>query len=181
MLSSPPGVSICKRQYQSPEPLSVDRRYRNSKSDNIRRVVCDPLGSGYWETGATVVSGLAIGCDTAAHSGCLSVHGETIAVLAHGLDRVYPAVNRELVGEILDTGGCLLSEYPPKTRPFPANFVERDELQAGLSDGVIVVETGVKGGTMHTVRFSQEQRKPLACVKHPQNSLQIRRLSATPC
>lgn len=119
------------------------------------------------ETGATVVSGLAIGCDTAAHSGCLSVHGETIAVLAHGLDRVYPAVNRELVGEILDTGGCLLSEYPPKTRPFPANFVERDELQAGLSDGVIVVETGVKGGTMHTVRFSQEQRKPLACVKHP--------------
>jgi DNA processing protein len=87
--------------------------------------------------------------------------------LAHGLDRVYPAANKVLAKQIVERGGALVSEYAPGTRAFPGNFVDRDRLQIGLSDALLVAETGVTGGTMHTVRFCQEQRKPLACIAHP--------------
>ena len=117
--------------------------------------------------GFVIVSGLAIGCDAAAHSGCLSVGGQTVAVMAHGLDNVYPSKNRLLSDRILDSGGCLVSEYSPGTRPRGNFFVERDRLQSGLSAAVIVIETDLKGGTMHTARFCLEQRRLLACVVHP--------------
>lgn len=115
----------------------------------------------------TVVSGLAKGCDAEAHRGCLANDGQTVAVMAHGAEKVYPAENRTLAYEILDKGGCWLSEYPPKSRIFRSNFVERDRLQPGLSDGLIVVETGLNGGTMHAVRFAQKQGRKIACVEHP--------------
>jgi len=114
-----------------------------------------------------VVSGLAEGCDTAAHLGCLSVKGATIAVLAHGLGSIYPRSNTRLAERIAAEGGCLIAEYPPGIPPMPGNFVSRDRLQSGLSRGVVVVETDVVGGTMHTVRFAQEQRRLLAAVDHP--------------
>lgn len=119
------------------------------------------------ECGLVVVSGLAIGCDTLAHRGCLEGSGRTVAVLAHGLDQVHPASNRKLADEIGGTGGALVSEYAPGTPPRRNYFVERDRLQAGLSAGVLVIETDVDGGTMHTVRFAQEQRRLLACIDHP--------------
>jgi DNA processing protein len=117
--------------------------------------------------GLIVVSGLAIGCDAAAHKGCLDAGGQTVAVMAHGLDQIYPAQNRDLSHSILDSGGCLVSEYPPGTKPRSNFFVERDRLQSGLSAAVIIVETDVKGGTMHTARFCLEQRRLLGCVVHP--------------
>jgi DNA processing protein len=119
------------------------------------------------EKGIGVVSGLAIGCDTAAHTGCLAANGQTIAVLAHGLDTVSPARNRDLASQIQDANGSLVSEYPIGTPARRNSFVDRDRLQIGLSDGLLVVETGVKGGTMHTVKYCGEQEKPLACLDHP--------------
>lgn len=119
------------------------------------------------ETGFAVVSGLAHGCDTFAHEGCLDATGVGVAVLAHGLDKVYPAANRDLARRLLDKGGCLVSEYPVGTAPARTAFAERDRIQSGLSDGIFVVETDVKGGTMHTVRFAREQLRPIACVSHP--------------
>lgn len=119
------------------------------------------------DKGIVIVSGLAIGCDTAAHTGCLEAGGQTVAVMAHGLDHVYPAQNRALAERILDSGGCLVSEYPPGVRPRGNFFVERDRLQSGLSAAVIIVETDVKGGTMHTARFCLEQRRLLGCLVHP--------------
>jgi DNA processing protein len=124
------------------------------------------LGSAF-AAEATVVSGLARGCDTQGHLGCLEAGGTAVAVLAHGLDRVYPRENTELAVAIAETGGCLVSEYPIGTRPFRSYFVERNKLQAALSDAVIVVETDINGGTMHTVKFAVEQHKPVACVQHP--------------
>jgi DNA processing protein len=115
---------------------------------------------------AAVVSGLAIGCDAAAHEGCISVDGKTIAVLAHGLTRVYPKRNQLLADAILDGRGCLVSEYPPLSPPFRGHFIERNKIQVALSDGVIVIETDTIGGTMHTVRFCLEQKKTLGCIKH---------------
>lgn len=119
------------------------------------------------EAGFAVVSGLAHGCDTLAHEGCLDASGVGVAVMAHGLDKVYPAANRDLAARLLENGGCLVSEYPVGTAAARTAFAERDRIQSGLSDGVFVIETDVKGGTMHTVRFSRDQRRPLACVSHP--------------
>jgi len=123
------------------------------------------------ERGFTVVSGLAVGCDTSAHEGALAATGATIAVLAHGLDTVYPAVNRKLADRILDAGGMLVSEYPPGTELRANQLVERDRLQSALSRAVIVVETDVKGGTMHTVGFASAQGRRLAALSHPDGLL----------
>lgn len=113
-----------------------------------------------------VVSGLAIGCDSAAHSGCIEGGGRTFAILANGLDTVYPRSNRKLAQNILDTNGCLLSEYPPETKILNNYFIERDRLQSGLSSGVIVIETDIKGGTMHTATFAKRQGREIACLDH---------------
>ncbi len=119
------------------------------------------------ETGYAIVSGLALGCDTHAHEGCLEAQGIGVAVLAHGLDKVYPVADRSLAERILDHGGCLTSEYPVGMTPIRSAFAERDRIQGGLSDGVLVIETDVKGGTMHTVRFARRQRRAVACIDHP--------------
>lgn len=121
--------------------------------------------------GFTVVSGLAHGCDTFGHEGCLDAQGVGAAVMAHGLDRVYPAANRDLAERLLAQGGCLVSEYPLGVTPMRTAFAERDRIQSGLSDGVLVIETDVKGGTMHTVRFARDQGRALACIDHPEQWL----------
>jgi DNA processing protein len=125
------------------------------------------LGKVFAKRGFTVVSGLALGCDEAAHKGCLVAGGPTVAMLAHGLDRVHPRSNEELAADILANGGALFSEYPPGTPPKRSYFVDRNRLQSGASDGTIVVETGIKGGTMHTARFALEQERVLGCLRHP--------------
>ncbi len=117
--------------------------------------------------GVCVVSGLAVGCDTAGHQGCLEAGGTTAAVMAHGLDQVYPAANRPLAAEIIESGGCLLSEYPIGHDVRPNQYVDRDRLQSALSDAVFVIETDIKGGTMHTVRFARDQGRILGCLDHP--------------
>jgi DNA processing protein len=119
------------------------------------------------ETGFAIVSGLAHGCDTFGHQGCVDANGIGVAVLAHGLDKVYPAANRGLAEELLERSGCLVSEYALGVGALRTSFAERDRIQSGLSDGVLVIETDIKGGTMHTVRFSREQRRLLACINHP--------------
>jgi DNA processing protein len=120
------------------------------------------------EQGWVIVSGLAEGCDTAGHEGCLDGAGRTVAALAHGFGRIYPASNKGLAERIISHGGCLITEYPPGQPPTRGSFVERDRLQSGLSLGVIVIETDVKGGTMHTVRHAIEQSRPIAAVSHPE-------------
>jgi len=76
--------------------------------------------------------------------------------------------NRQLGERILESGGCLMSEYPPGMSPQRSFFVERDRLQSGMSAGIIIVETDVKGGSMHTAGFAIEQGRKLACLKHPE-------------
>jgi len=121
------------------------------------------------ERGVTVVSGLAEGCDTEGHKGALHGHGKTIAVLAHGFGKIYPASNKNLAAEILEHGGCWISEYAPGVPASRSSFVQRDRLQSGLSDVVIVIETDEKGGTMHTVEFAIKQKRGLFAVNHPES------------
>jgi DNA processing protein len=125
------------------------------------------LGHLFSESGFNIVSGLAIGCDTAGHMGAIENESTTTAVLAHGLDTIYPKENKKLSEEILEKGGVLISEYFIKQRPIGNFFIERDRIQAGLSDSVFVVETDVKGGTMHTVKYCLDYKRILACLNHP--------------
>lgn len=124
------------------------------------------FGNYFGKLGLNVVSGLAKGCDGAGHWGCLQASGFTTAIVAHGLHTIYPAEHKELAERIISGGGVLLSEYFVGTSALPNYFVERDRLQAGLSDATIVIQTGIKGGTMHAVNATIESKKFLAAVKY---------------
>jgi DNA processing protein len=123
------------------------------------------FGKHFGRLGFNVVSGLAKGCDTSAHEGCLEAGGYTTGILGHGLQMIYPKENRKLAFEIVESGGVLLSEYLYGTIPRPNFFVERDRLQSGLSSGTIVVQTDIKGGTMHAVNSTLKAGKRLAAIK----------------
>lgn len=116
-----------------------------------------------------IVSGLALGCDTAGHEGCLKAKGKTIAVMPCGLDIIYPASNKELANRIIENNGCLISEYPLGTKPNKGYFLKRDRLQSGLSKAVIVIESEESGGTMETVRCGLEQKRIIACYDEDTN------------
>ena len=113
------------------------------------------------EAGWTIVSGLAIGVDELSHATALRSGGRTVAVMGGGLDGVYPRQNARLADEIVDGGGALLSEQAFGIPPAPRNLVQRDRLQSGLSVATFVMQTDVKGGSMHTVRFTLMQGRLL--------------------
>lgn len=119
--------------------------------------------------GILVVSGLARGIDASAHRGCMNAGGRTAAFLAHGLGQpVFPAENKGLAAEIVSTGGVLLSEYPCPKPPEARCFIERDRLQSGLSDAVLLVESEIEGGAMHACWDALKLGKPLAvCTLDP--------------
>lgn len=111
--------------------------------------------------GMTIVSGLAHGVDAEAHTACVRARGRTVAVLGSGVDKPSPADHRHLAEEIVESGGCLISEVPPATRPSPASLVARDRIQAGLSEATFIIQSGIPGGTLHTARFTIEYRRLL--------------------
>ncbi|MCB9879396.1 MAG: DNA-processing protein DprA [Planctomycetes bacterium] len=113
------------------------------------------------ERGWSIVSGLAIGVDALAHEAALGAGGHTVAVLANGLDAIYPKANAALADRILASGGALLSEQPFGASAIPRNLVHRDRLQSGMSVGTIVAQTDIVGGSMHTVRFTLMQGRRL--------------------
>ena len=119
-----------------------------------------------------VVAGLAKGIDSIAHGEAITSKGTTIAVLAHGLDLVYPKENKKLADDIIKSGGALVSEYPIGTKATKSHFVNRNRIQTGLSFGVIVIESSIKSGTMHTAKFCKEQRRLLCVLKPPMNLIE---------
>ncbi len=96
-----------------------------------------------------IISGLAYGIDICAHRTALKEGLSTVAVLAHGLDRIYPSLHRQTAVEMLKTG-ALLTEFPSETNPDRHNFVKRNRIVAGMADAVVVIESGVKGGSLTT-------------------------------
>jgi DNA processing protein len=107
--------------------------------------------------GVAVVSGMARGIDTAAHQGALEASGRTLAVLGCGVDVVYPPENGPLAEKILETGGSIISEYVPGTRPLAQHFPARNRIISALSDGLLLVEAAKGSGAMLTVDFALEQ------------------------
>jgi len=121
--------------------------------------------------GITVTSGMAMGIDAAAHEGALESmansalkgSGFTVAVTGTGLDRVYPAKNREIAHKIAENG-VLVSEYSPGTPPLPGNFPRRNRIISGLSMGVLVVEAALQSGSLITARLASEQGREVFAV-----------------
>ncbi len=116
------------------------------------REFCAHLIKGLHEEGcgATIVSGLAYGIDAAAHRAALSEGLPTIAVVAHGLDTIYPASHRHLAADIIASGGALVTEYPSLTRSLRNNFLARNRIIAGMCDVTAVIESALRGGALST-------------------------------
>ena len=130
--------------------------------------------------GNIVVSGLAKGIDTAAFEGAISENGCCVAVLPSGLDEITPKSNIDLAKKIIESGGCLISEYPSETKPQKWRFLARNRIIAGLSDVVVIGEARSGGGAWNTIKhawfleketFRLEQNGELIPVSSPQRRL----------
>lgn len=130
------------------------------------RTAGEYFGKLFAENGFNIVSGLAVGCDTAGHKGAILANGITTAFLAHGLDKIYPKENTGLASSIIESGGILISEYSIGSDLSRFTLVERDRLQAGLALATIVIQTGINGGTMHAANATLVNRKPLFVVEY---------------
>ena len=113
--------------------------------------------------GVTIISGMASGADTAAHQGALQAMGTTVAVWGTGIDRVYPARNKNLATQIV-AHGCIISEFPLGTRPSPGNFPRRNRLIAALSQGTLVVEAATESGSLITARLAGEMGREVMAI-----------------
>ena len=130
------------------------------------------LGTEWGHAGIPVISGLARGIDTFAHRGALEGGGLTTAVLACGLDRLYPQSNARLAGRILETGGCILSEYAPGEPPLAYRFPQRNRIISGLARATVVVEAPAKSGALITADFALEQGRDVCVYAGIQDSVQ---------
>ena len=124
------------------------------------------------EAGLIIVSGLAPGIDTFAHTAAVERNKRTIAVLGTGLDEktIYPQSNLKLAQRILETGGCLISEYPSGTPGSQFSFPQRNRIISGLSLGVLVVEAKEKSGALITAEWARKQRRKVFAVPGPIHS-----------
>ena len=118
------------------------------------------------KAGFTIVSGLAPGIDTIAHKACLEARAKTIAVLGTGLDEksIYPKPNLKLARKILETGGALISEYPPGTHGSKFTFPQRNRIISGISFGVLVVEARKKSGAIITAEYAFSQKRKVFAI-----------------
>lgn len=131
--------------------------------------VAAELGYGLTAAGAVVVSGAAFGIDAAAHRGALAADGPTVAALACGVDRAYPAAHGPLLREIA-TGGVILSEAPPGSLPLRSRFLARNRLIAACSRGTVVVEAGRRSGSLNTAGWAVKLARPVGAVPGPVTS-----------
>lgn len=131
------------------------------------RAVTQKMSSDLASKGVVVVSGLALGIDSIAHSACLQANGVTVAVLPAGLDKIYPTSHTGLARSIVDSGGLLVSEYPERTEPLRPNFIARNRIIAGLAEGLLIPEAAVASGSLHTARFALELGIPVFAVPGP--------------
>jgi DNA processing protein len=126
------------------------------------------------EVGLIVTSGLALGIDAAAHKGALTFDASTIAVVATGLDKVYPSRHMALAQQIISHRGAIISEFLPGTLPKAGHFPKRNRIISGLSMGVLVVEAALKSGSLITARCALEQNRDVFAIPSVINNPQAK-------
>lgn len=128
------------------------------------RRVTEHIVSDLVNAGIGIVSGLAMGIDSIAHKASIELGGYTIAVLGCGIDTIYPAINKQLSKDIIDSKGAIISELPGDTPPRKHYFPARNRIIAGISLGVLVTEADWKSGTLHTANFALEYGRDVMAV-----------------
>ncbi len=163
-IDDPPPVLYVKGDWQAcfdqPGVGVIGSRMCSTYGVNASEMLSRDLAS----RGITVVSGLARGIDTAAHRGAIAGKGRTIGVIGTGIDTVYPRENNGLVREILESGGCIVSQFPLGTPPLAENFPYRNRIISGLSLGVLIVEASERSGSLITARLAMEQNREVMAV-----------------
>ncbi len=144
---------------QTPQLAVVGSRKPGYGAQNNARRLAGEIAS----FSITITSGLALGVDALAHRAALDAGGLTVAVTATGLDRVYPATHQTLAQDIAKTG-AIISEFPIGTNPLPAYFPRRNRIISGLSYGTLVVEAGLKSGTLTTAGHATEQSREVFAI-----------------
>ncbi len=137
------------------------------KPTGYGRVVTEKLTRELVEAGLTIVSGLARGVDTIAHTATIQAGGKTLAVLGGGLNQIFPAENLRLAEKITDGFGAILTEFPPSYPHLAGNFPARNRIIAGLSKGVLVTEAAEDSGSLITARLAIEQGREVFAVPGP--------------
>jgi DNA processing protein len=146
--------------------LNVERMVAIVGTRNITaygRQVTEQLAEGFAKYHATIVSGLAYGVDVIAHKEALKNNLPTIGVLAHGLDRIYPAIHKPVAEKMIDKGG-VLTEFISKTNPDRENFPSRNRIVAGMTDATIVIESATKGGALITADIANSYNRDVFAV-----------------
>jgi len=128
------------------------------------RGVTQDIASKLAAKGVVIISGLALGADSAAHQACIDAGGQTIAVLASGLQQIYPSTNVNLARQVVKTGGVIMSENEASYKPHPYDFLKRNRIVAALSDGVLVTEAAARSGTLNTASHALEMGIPVFAV-----------------
>ena len=126
--------------------------------------VTDKLIKGLASQNVLIVSGMAYGVDAIAHKAAIKNNLPTVGVLAHGLDQIYPSEHSNLAKDMMKHGGGLLTEYRSNTKPDKHNFPIRNRIVAGMSDAAIVIETGIKGGSMITAELANGYNKDVFAI-----------------
>jgi DNA processing protein len=133
-------------------------------------MVATEMAAGLGERGFTVVSGAAFGIDAAAHRGALALGSPTLAVLAGGVDRPYPSAHARLIDRIREVG-AVLSEVPPGSAPTRPRFLQRNRMIATMTQGTVVIEAGLRSGSLNTARTAAEHQRVVVCVPGPVTSM----------
>lgn len=159
----PPPVLYYRGELRTVEPNGVavvgSRRCTAYGREMARRIA-----TGLAESDVSVFSGLARGVDAIAHKSALNAGGRTVAVVGGGLDTIYPAAHAQLAGEIVNSGGAVVTEYPIGVRAKPEHFPRRNRVISGATRGVVVVEATRKSGAMLTVKWALEQDREVFAV-----------------
>ena len=171
-IADPPPVLFVKGELRAADQQAIAMVGSRRASPYGRHVAAE-LAAGLAGRGFTVVSGMALGADAAAHEGCLRAGGRTIAVLGSGIDVVYPPEHIALY-ERIAAAGAVLSEYPPGTPPTRSSFPVRNRIISGLALGVVVVEAPEKSGALITAAHALEQGREVFAVPGSVNSTQSR-------
>jgi DNA processing protein len=137
------------------------------KVSNYGRIVTERLTQTLVTYGIAVVSGLAFGVDSIAHTTALVNGGPTIAILPNGLDNICPASHTQLAHQIVKQGGALISEYSPRSQFYKSNLIARNRLVAGLCQAVLITEAGERSGSLHTASFAIDGGKEVLVVPGP--------------
>ncbi|HWP29925.1 MAG TPA: DNA-processing protein DprA [Chloroflexota bacterium] len=161
-IADPPPVLFVRGTLQPTDEWAV-AIVGTRRATPYGRQVAEYLATALARAGITVVSGLARGIDACAHRAALAAGGRTIAVLAHGLDTVYPPEHAPLAREIV-ASGALVTEFPLGTRPDAANFPRRNRILAGLARATVVVEAGLSSGALITANQALEQGREVFAV-----------------